>query len=38
MMQGVEAVNRILFGFPELTLWFPDVVNNPHPAYGKNWL
>jgi protoporphyrinogen oxidase len=38
MMQGVEAVNRILLGSPELTLWFPDVVNAPHPAYGKNWL
>lgn len=38
MMQGVEVVNRILFGAPELTLWFPDVVNSPHPAYGKNWL
>lgn len=38
LMQGVEAVNRILFGSPELTLWFPDLVNNPHPAYGKNWL
>lgn len=38
MMQGVEAVNRILFGFPELTLWFPELVNSPHPAYGQNWL
>ena len=38
MMQGIEAVNRILLGAPELTLWFPELVNSPHPAYGKNWL
>lgn len=38
MMQGMEVANRLLHGSPELTLWFPDVVNSPHPAYGKNWL
>lgn len=38
MMQGVEVVNRLLFGFPELTVWFPDLVNKMHPVYGKAWL
>lgn len=37
-MQGVEAVNRLLYGSPELTLWFPSVVNQLHPVYGKDWL
>lgn len=37
-MQGVEAVNRLVVGAPELTLWFPEVVNRPHPAYGPRWL
>jgi protoporphyrinogen oxidase len=27
LMQGVEAVNNILFGTPELTLEYPNVVN-----------
>ncbi|MFW6256274.1 MAG: protoporphyrinogen/coproporphyrinogen oxidase [Candidatus Sumerlaeota bacterium] len=38
MMQGIEAANHILHGFPELTLWFPDQVNRMHPVYGKDWL
>ncbi len=37
-MQGVEAVNRLLCGSPELTLWFPAIVNQMHPVYGKDWL
>lgn len=37
-MQGVEAANHLLFGSPELTLWFPSVVNQMHPVYGKDWL
>lgn len=37
-MQGVEVAARVKQGTPELTLWFPELVNNPHPAYGKNWL
>lgn len=37
-MQGVEAVHHILHGSPELTLWFPHLVNQPHPAYGRDWL
>ncbi|MDX6460417.1 MAG: hypothetical protein QOJ51_6060 [Acidobacteriaceae bacterium] len=27
LMQGVELVNRLAFRIPELTYWFPDVVN-----------
>jgi hypothetical protein len=26
-MQGVELVNRLAFGTPEMTYWFPDVAN-----------
>jgi len=26
-MQGVEAVDRVLFGAPELTCWYPELVN-----------
>jgi protoporphyrinogen oxidase len=37
-MQGVEAVHHILHGSPEITLWFPHLVNQPHPAYGRDWL
>ncbi len=33
-MQGLEAVGHILHGSPELTLWYPDVVNRPHPVLG----
>ncbi len=38
LMQGVEAVNRLLLGTPELTVWFPGIVNPTHPVYGKQWL
>ncbi|MBN1517992.1 FAD-dependent oxidoreductase [Candidatus Sumerlaeota bacterium] len=38
MMQGVEAVHRILYGTPELTVWFPNIVNNPHPAFSRDWI
>ncbi len=38
MMQGVEVVNRLVHGSPELTLWFPNIVNRMHPIYGKAWL
>jgi len=27
LMQGVELVNRLAFGTPEVTFWFPSVVN-----------
>lgn len=27
LMQGVELVNRLAFGTPEVTYWFPSVVN-----------
>lgn len=37
-MQGVEVIQHILFDSPELTLWFPNVVNNLHPVFGKEWL
>jgi protoporphyrinogen oxidase len=38
MMQGFEAVGHILYDAPEMTLWFPGVVNRLHPVYGKAWL
>jgi protoporphyrinogen oxidase len=38
MMQGVEVARRLLHGSPELTLWFPNQVNQTHPVYGKDWL
>lgn len=28
LMQGVEWVNRVLFGAEELTVWHPEIVNN----------
>jgi len=31
MMQGVEAVNYIMHDVPELTAWYPNVVNGPKP-------
>lgn len=31
LMQGVEAVDRLVLGSQEMTLWFPDVVNGPKP-------
>ena len=37
-MQGVEIAGRLLSGAPELTLWFPALVNSTHPVYGKEWL
>ena len=33
-MQGYEAAAHALFGFPEITLWEPSVVNTRHPALG----
>jgi len=33
-MQGVEAAAHILYGAPELTVWQPDMVNQPHPILG----
>jgi protoporphyrinogen oxidase len=33
-MQGVEFVNHLLAAGEELTLWYPQIVNNPHPS-GK---
>lgn len=37
-MQGYEVVGRLLHSAPELTLWYPGVVNATHPVYGKDWL
>ncbi|MBF0241422.1 MAG: FAD-dependent oxidoreductase [Desulfamplus sp.] len=31
-MQGVEAANQAIYQGEELTLWYPDVVNSPHPS------
>lgn len=31
-MQGVEWVNRMLASGEEMTLWYPEVVNAPHPS------
>jgi len=31
-MQGVESANRVIYHERELTLWYPGVVNSPHPA------
>ncbi|MBF0375859.1 MAG: FAD-dependent oxidoreductase [Desulfamplus sp.] len=30
-MQGVEAASQAIYKGEELTLWYPDVVNSPHP-------
>jgi hypothetical protein len=35
-MQGVEAAHALLFGAPELTVWRPQWVNQPHPTLGWN--
>jgi hypothetical protein len=35
-MQGLEAANHLLYGTPELTIWYPSVVNHPHPVLGWN--
>ena len=34
-MQGVEWVNRMLASGEELTLWYPEIVNRPHPGGGN---
>lgn len=34
-MQGVECVNSLLGSGEELTLWYPNVVNSPHPSGEK---
>ncbi len=31
LMQGVELVNRLAFGTPEVTYWFPAVANGNRP-------
>lgn len=36
-MQGWECVNYLLSDVPELTLWYPNVVNQGHKLLGKNW-
>ncbi len=35
-MQGFEAAGHLLHGSPELTVWDPGFVNNPHPVLGWN--
>ena len=35
-MQGLEAASHILFATPEITLWYPDIVNQPHSILGWN--
>lgn len=34
-MQGVEWVNSLMTDGEELTLWYPEIVNSPHPAGMK---
>ena len=34
-MQGVELVNKILLGVPEVTYWYPNVVNDRRYASGR---
>jgi len=36
-MQGWECVNYLLYNVPELTVWYPDVVNRGHDVLGKGW-
>src|SRR5260370_1274720 len=31
LMQGVELVNRLAFGTPEVSYWFPSVANGNRP-------
>lgn len=31
LMQGVEAANYIVLGVPEMTAWYPNIVNGPKP-------
>ncbi|SLM29977.1 putative flavin-containing amine oxidoreductase family protein [Desulfamplus magnetovallimortis] len=35
-MQGVECAGKILYQGEELTLWYPGVVNSPHPSTFYN--
>ena len=32
LMQGVEFANAMIGAGEELTLWYPQIVNNPHPS------
>ncbi|MBF0099385.1 MAG: FAD-dependent oxidoreductase [Desulfobacterales bacterium] len=34
-MQGVEFINMVTHGTDELTLWYPEIVNSPHPSGKK---
>lgn len=34
-MQGVEAAANALYNGEEMTLWYPEVVNSPHPSRIK---
>jgi len=36
-MQGWECVNYLLYKIPELTLWYPNVVNQGHQLLRKEW-
>ncbi|MEA2060121.1 MAG: hypothetical protein U9P10_06330 [Thermodesulfobacteriota bacterium] len=31
-IQGVESANKAIYKGEELTLWYPDVANSPHPS------
>ncbi len=31
LMQGVEAVDHLVYGAPEMTVWYPSIVNGPKP-------
>ncbi len=33
-MQGYEAAGQLVNGSAELTLWYPNMVNQPHPVVG----
>jgi protoporphyrinogen oxidase len=35
-MQGWEAASHVLHGTPEITIWHPDLINQPHPVLGWN--
>lgn len=35
LMQGVECVNSLLDMGEELSLWYPEIVNAPHPSGAK---
>ncbi|MBF0413315.1 MAG: FAD-dependent oxidoreductase [Desulfamplus sp.] len=34
-MQGVEAAGKAVYQGEELTIWYPDIVNSPHPSKIK---